>query len=106
MKTILKTLLKSVLCYLILSYTLTSYPPPLFNDPGYGVCKGGCNTKEHHTNSHQLTKWTDKEIKLYYQLKIDLSFRKSQNSILLWKNKLTNRFTLFSLNGRPPPFTT
>ena len=106
MKTIFKTLLKSVLCYFILSYTLTSYPPLLCNDPGYGVCKSGCNTKEHHTNSHQLTKWTDKEIKLYYQLKIDLSFRKSQNSILLWKNKLTNRFTLFSLNSRPPPFTT
>ena len=39
-------------------------------------------------------------------LKIDFSFRHSRNSMFLWKNKLTNRFTLFNLNSRPPPFTT
>ena len=106
MKTIFKTLIKSVLCYHIFSYTLTNYPPPLCNSPDYGVCNVGCNTKDHHFELHQLTKWTDKEIKLYYKLKIDFSFRHSQSSMFLWKNKLTNRFTLFSLNSRPPPFTT
>ena len=102
LNTIFKTLIKSVLSYFIL-LTLTDYPPPLCNDPGYGVCNSGCNTKEHHIDSHQLTKWTDKEVKLYYKKNIVISLQKSQILNLLRENQLSNNFNLFSLYSRPPP---
>ena len=102
LKTIYKTLVKSVLSYFIL-LTLTNYPPPLCNDPGYGVCNSGCNTKEHHTDSHQLTKWTDKEVKLYYKKNIVISPQNSQILNFGWENQLSNNFNLFSLYSRPPP---
>ena len=102
LKTIFKTLIKSVLSYFVL-LTLTNYPPPLCNDPGYGVCNSGCNTKEHHTNSHHLTKWTDKEVKLYYKENIVISLQKSQSLNFLWENQLSNNFILFSIYSRPPP---
>ena len=103
MRTILKKLIKSLLAYLILSYTLTSYPPPLCSDPGYGLCNSGCNTKEHHNNSHQLTKWTDKEIKPLYQKDILFLLQKSQKLNLFWENQLSSSLNLFSLYSRPPP---
>ena len=103
MRTILKKLIKSLLAYFVLSYTLTSYPPPLCSDPGYGLCNSGCNTKEHHNGSHQLTKWTDKEIKLHYLQGVVFSFQKSQILNLLWENQLGSNLNLFHLYGRPPP---
>ncbi len=103
MRTIFKKLIKSILAYLILSYTLINYPPSLCNDPGFGLCNSGCNTKEHHNNSHQLTKWTDKEIKLHYQQGVVFSFQKSQKLNLLWENQLSSSLNLFSLYSRPPP---
>ena len=103
MRTILKKLIKSLLAYLILSYTLINYPPSLCNDPGFGLCNSGCNTKEHHNNSHQLTKWTDKEIKPLYQKDILFLLQKSQKLNLFWENQLSSSLNLFSLYSRPPP---
>ena len=103
MKIVLKATITFVLSILILSNTLIREPSSIFNDPGYGICNIGCNTADHHSNAHKLTKCVDKETKINYQACIDFLFEKSHNLFLLSRGNIGSGFTLFNLYSRPPP---